>query len=130
PAGPVRAYTDQGRSVTGYQATIVPDRRHHAQQTLLRESGLADRVTMLRVGSQRCNCHGWVFADGRFFIKSDQIEAILHDNGYHPVNTPQPSDVAIYRQPDGQIIHSGIVRANGLGRVRVESKWGALGVFL
>src|SRR5205823_14767200 len=65
-----------------------------------------------------------------FFIKSEHVEAILRDNGYEPATEPQASDLAVYRRSDGQIVHSGIVRVNTLGQMRVESKWGAFGVFL
>jgi hypothetical protein len=128
----VQACTDQGTPVRVHHATIAPDKLdgYQAQQILLRELGLADSVTILSAGWRNCNCHGWVFADGHFFVKSEEVEAILHDNGYGRVDTPESSDLAVYRRTDGQIVHTGIVRVNAGGQIRVESKWGALGLFL
>src|SRR5262249_51211334 len=76
---------------------------------------------------QDCNCHGWVFAGGRFFIASDDVPDILKDNGYYEVAHPRAGDLALYRYGDGRVAHTGIVYSAQGGHVEVQSKWGILG---
>jgi hypothetical protein len=70
-----------------------------------------------------CNCHGWVFADGHYWVDGDDVPAILNDNGYHETTTPEVGDLIVYRC-GGIIVHSGIVRETGHGAILIESKWG------
>ena len=95
--------------------------------------GGADNVgRMIRMGpaADRCNCHGWVFTGGRYWLGAADVEHILADNGYRPVSDPHPGDVVIYRT-GGLITHTAVVRAaGGGGPVLIEGKWGWLGVFL
>jgi hypothetical protein len=77
------------------------------------------------------NCHGWVFAAGKHWVLSRDVDAILEDNGYGEVSDPQPGDVVIYRHPNsGQVWHSGVLRVAEGGLMLVESKWGPLGRYL
>jgi hypothetical protein len=76
-----------------------------------------------------CNCHGWVFASGRFGVHEQYVPQILSDHAYQGVSQPRDGDLAVYRNA-GQITHLGIVRWDDRGRLRVESKWGPFGVFL
>src|SRR5262249_33273989 len=77
------------------------------------------------------NCHGWVFAAGRYWVPGNAVEAILRDNGYAEVTAPRPGDLAVYRGSDGGVSHTAGVRDVSDGMpVLVEGKWGALGVFL
>jgi hypothetical protein len=79
----------------------------------------------------RCNCHGWVFAGGRYWLHGAFVESILHDNGYEPAGHTRPGDVAIFRNSAGEMMHSGLVRSVGDdGLVLVESKWGQLGRYI
>lgn len=76
----------------------------------------------------RSNCHGWVFAGGRFHIGGEQLEKIWADNGYEKVAKPQPGDVIVYLDDSKQPLHTGVVRAvQSNGAVVVESKWGSMG---
>ena len=71
------------------------------------------------------NCFGWVFADGRFWIRPNAVPAILRDNGYQPVREPLPGDVIIYWEAGDWPTHCGLVRAGANeGGIQVESKWG------
>ena len=64
-------------------------------------------------------------ADGRYWVPTECIDAILRDNGYRRVVDPAPGDVVVYRDDDGRAFHAGIVKAVGAGGfVLVESKWG------
>lgn len=78
-------------------------------------------------GSQdsRSNCHGWVFTGGQYLLWRDGVERILEDNGYRMCKSPSPGDLLIYRNEQGEPIHTGIVRSIGWdGTVTIESKWG------
>jgi hypothetical protein len=79
----------------------------------------------------KSNCHGWVFAEGKFLLMPEAVEMILADNSFLEVSLPVPGDVVVYRDNKGVIVHSGIIRAilgnSSLGEaitVLVESKWG------
>jgi len=77
------------------------------------------------------SCHGWTFAEGRCHIPSDEVEKILHDNGYRRVEPPRVGDVIVYLDDQDRIIHSGVVRyRDKSGLVLVESKWDLLGRYL
>jgi hypothetical protein len=77
------------------------------------------------------NCHGWVFTDGRYLIRGRYVDAILNDNGYQIVTDAHVGDLIIYRDAAGEPIHTGIVKATGdNGFVLIESKWGALDIYL
>jgi hypothetical protein len=74
---------------------------------------------------RNANCHGWVFTDGRFLLKGNDVDVILADNQYVQVSTPEPGDVVIYRDSSNNILHTGLVQ--GIlrdGTVISESKWG------
>jgi hypothetical protein len=77
------------------------------------------------------NCHGWVFADGHYWVRSRFVETILKDNGYQAVEQPKAGDVAVFRNHLGEVTHSGLVRASGKdGNVLLESKWGRYGRYV
>jgi hypothetical protein len=102
-----------------------------AQDRLLDRFELHGKVIYVPNGWQDTNCHGFVFTDGRYFIGGKEVDPILSDNGYEPVYSPRPGDVAIYRDADGEAQHSGIVRGVASdGVVLVESKFGQAGRFI
>ena len=81
-------------------------------------------------GRSEANCHGWVFADGDYWIPTESVDTILRDNGYEWVAAPGPGDLIVYRDERGRPLHSGVVKAVGAdGFVLVERKWGLLDVF-
>ena len=128
-SGP-QAVTDLGRVIELYHY-------HDLQMPEALESSLleAERYTheVIRVEgpSSTSNCHGWVFTRGAFCVASEQVDTIVADNGYLPVERPQAGDLVIYRDDSGLPLHTGLVRLVGDdGLVLVESKWGPLGVFL
>lgn len=80
--------------------------------------------------SDACNCHGWVFTGGRYWLSPTDVERILAENGYGVVTDPRPGDLAIYRLGT-EIAHTAVVRATGPDiPVLVEGKWGWMGVYL
>jgi hypothetical protein len=127
--------TDKGRSVVLWHVAGVEERgpkRAATQEQILNRPDLRARIIALDVtGSSDCNCHGWVFTGGLFWVRGDAVETILKDNGYRQVAAPRGGDVAVYRDPAGAITHTGLVRATTPDRpVLVESKWGELGAFI
>ena len=69
------------------------------------------------------NCHGWVFAGGRYLLDGNGVQTILDDNGYEPCSEPQTGDLVVYWSGEF-IAHTGVV--SGVladGTVLVESKW-------
>ena len=92
--------------------------------------GYAGRLIVAGGREALSNCHGWVFTNGEFCVDGAMVDDILRDNGYVPVDDPQPSDLIIYRDADGVPVHTGLVQATGRnGFVLVESKWGQLDVY-
>jgi hypothetical protein len=104
--------------------TIVTDEMEclhgHAWGTMVIRTGEA---------SDHCNCHGWVFTKGEGWVAGNDVPAILNENDYWKVETPQPGDLAIYRSETGSCRHTAIVRATG-DITMVEGKWGWMGVYL
>jgi hypothetical protein len=94
--------------------------------------GISLEGQVIRQGraTERCNCHGWVFTGGRYFLAPEDVELILAENGYREATNPQAGDLAIYHNPV-EIAHTGVVRYVAEGQpVLVESKWSIYGVFL
>jgi hypothetical protein len=101
------------------------------QSNLLRARKLDGQVITLPLDLENCNCHGWIFTGGRYWIPVEDVDLILDDNGYGRVPAPVPGDLAIYRDADGTPVHTGVVRAGGGdGPVLIESKWGGMGRFV
>lgn len=81
----------------------------------------------------RYNCHGFVFADGKYWVRGAFVEQILKDNGYHQTSGPQSGDIIVYRcNRTGEVAHTGVVRTvvEDTGTVLIESKLGSLGRFI
>jgi hypothetical protein len=126
------AVTDAGRTVNLWQ----PRETRPAAEVQATERGVLGRMPfaerIIRVGpaSDTCNCHGYVFTAGRFWLDPEDVEHILADNGYQPVSLPRTGDLVIYRE-GGRIGHTAVVRtAAPGGPVLVEGKWGWMGVFM
>jgi hypothetical protein len=126
--------TDKGRHVKVSRRVHVPEEaasHKSVQEQLLRRPDINAKVIALEVGSAECNCHGWVFTGGLYWISDEAVERILADNNYQQVPAPRIGDLAVYRDKGGTITHTGVVRATTPdGLVLVESKWGDLGAFL
>jgi hypothetical protein len=134
PISPSPLVTDRGRPVLVARTLGRPPSaafRKAGEEMLLDQARLHGHVIALPGIARDCDCHGWVFAGGLYWVCGEAVEEILADNGYRPVSGPRPGDVVIYRNPDRDILHSGVVRGTTpSGLVLVESKWGLGGVFL
>jgi len=102
-----------------------------AERAYLGAQQYEHQIIRLAAPSADCNCHGWVYAGGRYAIQSRFIPELLADNGYVEVEQPRADDLVIYRGASGLVEHTGLVRLVGnSGLILVESKWGPLGVYL
>jgi hypothetical protein len=127
PAGRLWAATDRGTPVAlrergGADPSVAAEARA--------VGGLADQVIRRGPAGGRANCHGWVFAAGRFAVPADAVELVLSENGYEEVGDPRPGDLVVYRA-GGRVAHTAVVRYVTDGQpTLVEGKWGTAGVFL
>lgn len=124
PVAGTWAVTDGG-SIVPLGRPLVPDP----------DQSIPDRFEnrVIAVGSPdpASNCHGWVFAGGRYWIPTESVDTILLDNGYHAVEIPVVGDLVVYRDERGRPLHTGTVKAIGDDDfILVESKWGQCGIFL
>jgi hypothetical protein len=130
---PWSARTDRGSAVVLHAPSdpsldAVDDRRERQYLT-----NRAWDLQIIRTAESRpeSNCHGWVFTGGRFWIRSNQVDQILAENGYQEVDDPRLGDLVIYRNEKGDITHTGVVGSRGAnGFLLVEGKWGRMGRYL
>ena len=120
---PIPLFVARGEAPTD---TVADAERRYLQQARL-ELKLIQTATV----DASYNCHGWVFAGGRFWVRSTFVRRILEDNGYRATEQVTPGDVAVYRAVTGEVSHTGLVRSvNEAGQVLIESKWGRLGRYI
>jgi hypothetical protein len=123
---PTPCRTDAGRPVK----VAVPEREATPEEieAVEREMVHANALNTAPAGAY-CNCHGWVFTGGRYWLSGAEVANVLEDNGYTVVSRPRPGDVIVYRM-GSEIVHTGLVRAADEFGVLVESKWGKRGRFV
>jgi len=128
----VSAYTDRGSALPLWKA--APETATTPSETegnFVRTQRLDLKVIQTSPPDLNYNCHGWIFAAGQHWVRGKSIDQILRENDYRAVTQPQPGDLAVYRDPQGEVAHTALVRMiNPDGMVLVESKWGQLGRFL
>ena len=56
--------------------------------------------------SFKTDCHGLTFADGKYWINNDQVDKLLKGDNYGKTDAPQVGDVAVYRDANGNVVHS------------------------
>ncbi len=125
--------TDRGNPVEIREATDPRPAHELAglEDRVLNREPIRNQVLRRQPADDRSNCHGWVFSGGRFWIGGLSVDPILRDNGYQVVDEPQPGDLAVFRDSEGKINHTALVRYRSPGMpVMVESKWGCIGVYL
>jgi len=123
--------TDRGYLVPVYQTRSpgVRDQRRQASRSI-QKSDVSQEAWKRSAPDRQTDCHGWVFADGQFVIKSKSVDRILDDNGYRLVAEPDSGDLIVYRDEKGVVLHTGTVKATGdRGFVLIESKWGFTNCF-
>lgn len=122
--------TASGQAIPFYATETEPEHPLDEEQWLQR--GDWDyRVIRLADAHPESNCHGHVFGHGRHWVLGRHVDTILRDNQYAQVEVPVENDVAVYRNLDGSVTHTGIVRGHlPDGTPLVEGKWGSMGVYL
>jgi hypothetical protein len=134
PVSPLTS--DRGRPIAAYRlagagGTTPAVELFDGQHRLLTNAELHDQVIFLPRAAGAGNCHGLVFTGGQYWIKGEDVETILADNDYRAVEDVRVNDVAVYRDTNGLIAHTGLVRCVLAEQmILVESKWGKLGTFL
>lgn len=117
--------TDQGRIFSVFRFDTADHKFDDKSQ-----DAFEDKIVRVAPPDLQTNCHGWVFANGRYAVPPAAVAALLQDNGYSLVQSPLPGDVIVYRDESGSILHSGCVRRVHDGQVWIESKWGPGGRYL
>lgn len=127
----VLARTDAGTSVPLFTVSpSVGGATSVAEARYLHDQRLDGKAIQTAPADLQCNCHGWVFAGGRYWLRGNQVETVLKDNGYQAVEKPHKGDVAIFRNQMGEVTHSGLVRTGSGSTILIESKWGRFGRFV
>ena len=125
--------TDRGNAIhllTAGEAKSALELFEHEQSTL-QSAQIQDYVIRRGPADDTSNCHGWVFAGGKFAILGHEVETILADNDYELVSEPYPGDLCVYRNGSNAVAHTALVRSVfDDGTILVEGKWGRYGVFL
>jgi hypothetical protein len=125
------ALTDRGRKVPLEQFMTSDELLAESEAERRIPADFKTKVILDDAEPSPSNCHGWVFTEGRYLIRGRHVDTILNDNGYQIVAEAQVGDIIIYRDAAGEPIHTGIVKATGdNGFVLIESKWGALDIYL
>ncbi|HEY5721952.1 MAG TPA: RHS repeat-associated core domain-containing protein [Allosphingosinicella sp.] len=116
PKGPALSEVHRG----GTRATMQPGTMYTDRGTAFegRLNLSADKPGM------NTDCHGYTFAEGKYWINDSEVNIILSGDRYQRVTDVQPGDVAVYRQ-GRDVVHSGIVRSvDEDGGTMVESDSG------
>jgi hypothetical protein len=130
PSG--QAVTDAGMPVALFSPSESAEEQPPlAEGLFLQRQGLARFVIQSAPAGPGYNCHGWVFAGGRFWVADSAVPGILHDNGYRTVSRPRPGDLAVFTDHGATVTHSAVVRGWATnGAVLLESKWGVRGRYV
>jgi hypothetical protein len=124
-----KGVTDRGNLIN----LIAPQNPQDFRPILMSElfgGRFNERLVQVAPPDGRSDCHGWIFTGGAFGIVGEALRIILLDNGYAPVHPPRPGDLVVYRDADGVVAHSGIVRLVENDLILVESKWGPQACYL
>jgi hypothetical protein len=121
--------TDRGRPLSLFHFAMYSTAAEIEQFSKSTEEQQRE-VIRLADADPNSNCYGWIFTGGKFGVRDSEVQMILEDNAYNIVEKPREGDLAIYTRGN-QIAHAGIVRQpDPNGPILVESKWGALGLYL
>lgn len=128
-----QAQTDRGSPIFLALASpniAAPDLKAIADR-FIRDNGPENTLVNVSPADCACNCHGWIFGAGRFWIMGEEVETILQENGYGEVMVPRVDDLIVYRGERGQITHTALVRTVTTdGLILLESKWGQMGRYI
>jgi len=129
PVRDCEGVTDRGRPLSLFHFAVYSTAAEIEQFSKSTEDQQRE-VIRLADADPTSNCYGWIFTGGKFGVRDSEVQMILEDNAYEVVEKPREGDLAIYSRGN-QIAHAGIVRQpDPNGPILVESKWGALGLYL
>ena len=125
------ALTDRGTALHLYRhvpegADVEIEKQYEANL----RAGMPLKLIQTAAADFGSNCHGWVFAAGRFHLRGQDVDTILTDNGYTTAAQPRSGDVIVYRDSLGAVLHSGLVRLADNDIILIESKWGGFGRYM
>jgi hypothetical protein len=126
------AATDAGRPIPLFRPDTftAEGQAPFPEARYLRRRGLGLCVIPAGPVDPGYNCHGWLFAGGKFWIHGSAVPDILRDNGYQAVARPRLGDLAVFTDAGGRVTHSALVRGRGTKGALLESKWGKLGRYI
>src|SRR5262245_9961637 len=127
------AVTDKGRRVRLLnmpEKALPSSMLDEMEAEMSQEWGVSMRLIRTKPPDRSADCHGWIFAQAKWWMMGIDVELILQDNGYKTVTDPAPGDLVLYRSPMNPITHSGLVYAVNGDQVMVESKWSWLGCYV
>jgi len=133
PSSVPAARTDHGRPIPLWvpSAGSVESLQTFSEKDYLSRMHLNARLIQTGAVDGDYNCHGWIFTGGKFWVRGSWVETILADNGYRETKKPMIGDLCVYRDGQGEVSHTAIVRGLGAdGLVLLESKWGKLGRYI
>lgn len=123
--------TDAGQRIPLFRATDNDADGSRLEKEYLHQRGYDAKIIQTGDADVSYNCHGWVFAGGKGWVRGSFVDQILTDNRYQTVSRPVPGDVAVFRDRQGVVSHTALVRSVfDDGTVLLESKWGKLGRFI
>jgi hypothetical protein len=128
----VIARTDRGSPVVLRRAAAPRSEAEilEAERRYFQSSPYNDQVIRRYKPDDGSNCHGWVFAGGRYWVAGESVDLILRENGYVDVTDPRTGDLAVYRT-GGTVTHTAIVRyVSDDSQALVKGKWAWMGVYL
>jgi hypothetical protein len=133
PSAAPAARTDQSRRIPLWvpSAGSLDDLQTFSEADFVRRLRLETHLIQTGPMDGDYNCHGWVFTGGKFWVRGGHVDTILQDNGYRETKRPTIGDLCVYRNQDGEVAHTAVVR--GLGAddlILLESKWGKLGRYI
>ncbi len=125
------AHTDAGTPIPVFTNRCTHTATAGEETAFLRDQQLLGATIRTGPADRNSNCHGWVFTGGRYHLAGNSVDVILRENCYQRTERPQAGDVIIYRNDEGGIAHTGLVRAVGThGWLLIESKWAMWGRYL
>jgi hypothetical protein len=89
-----------------------------AEVGLLRMSDGAGIVALKNITDKHafdCNCHGYSIGEGRFSINDEDMQKWLDSTSLlTKAHDPQPGDLVVYRNTEGNVVHSAILTNPGM----------------
>ncbi len=84
------AKTDRGNLIELYRFEIAEDKwKEFAARAEERFKNFGAAMIRRDQSNARSNCHGWVFAYGKFLLSGSDVAIILTENGYEKVTQPR-----------------------------------------